>query len=304
MSTNRVRDYLSQQKIDNMHTSKREQTYSYNLGFRFNWNDYRTIKASEAKLAEIGSFQDNDNEREDFAYLCYQVGTFYNHIKREPDFALPYLYFAKQRLTGDQLAWTQNHLAFSYQQKKYYLPALQYCQAVKSQYENANSPEQIKIVAFAHCVQALTEYEMGKMTDALASYRLALDLYEKIGALDDQYARAKNRWAMMLVENKQTDEAQKAFGELENYWTKNQDTLNPYPARFYNTYGDFLKTKSTPDLAGALDKFKNAHQILCVTDGKENKFTQDVANKIQEVEKRWNESLNPTEVNVGMQLRR
>ncbi|OGT35272.1 MAG: hypothetical protein A3F11_10090 [Gammaproteobacteria bacterium RIFCSPHIGHO2_12_FULL_37_14] len=292
----------------------RSLSYKYNQAFTFDWNDYRTIKPNENQLSEITSFLGKSttveeafktDEKYELAWLCYKIGTFYNHIKRNPDLALPQLKIAEQILSDEGLAWTQNHLAFTYQQKlaaakrqnkieameEYSTKALEYCEKAKSIYQStcpcSNTLRQIKIVAFAHCVQALTEYEMGKLNDALANYRLGLDLYEKNNALDDQYARAKNRFAMMLAENNQTKEAQLAFGELEKYWDEKSDTLNPYPARFYISYGDFLVKRNADNLAPALDKYKKAYEILRITDGQEAEFTKDIHKKFLDIEEKF-----------------
>lgn len=300
-------------KFDGIDARRKTLIYKYNQQFTFDWNDYRTIKPNESQLSEIASFLKKPttveeafktDEKYELAWLCYKIGTFYNHIKRNPDLALPQLKIAEQILSDEGLAWTQNHLAFTYQQKlaaaksqnkkeemeEYSTKSLEYCAKAKSIYQStypcSNELRQIKIVAFAYCVQALTEYEMGKMSNALANYRLALCLYEKNDALDDQYARAKSRWAMMLTENNQTKEAQLAFGELEKYWIEKSDTLNPYPARFYVSYGDFLTKNDADNLAPALDKYKKAYEILRITDGEETRFTKDTHKKVLDIEEK------------------
>ena len=127
---------------------------------------------------------------------------------------------------------------------------------------------------------------MKNITASIATYRLALDIYEAVGVLDDQYARAKNRWSMMLAENNQLDKARIAFEELEHYWIgrkSNSDELNPYPARFYVVYGDFLTKHHADHLALALDKYQTAYEILRVTEGETAGFTKDISKKILEI---------------------
>lgn len=91
---------------------------------------------------------------------------------------------------------------------------------------------------------------------------------------------------MMLAENNQPEEAQLAFGELEKYWKEKSDTLNPYPARFYVSYGDFLSKNNSANLAPALDKYKKAYEILRITDGEEAGFTRDIHKKVLDIEEK------------------
>lgn len=238
-----------------------------NESFNFDWNDYRTFESNTPKVPELELFIKGmlpfldileESDKDEFAQLCYKVGTFYNHIERAPAEALKKLSIAAAILKDNELAWTKIHIAFSYQQllfayKKENNAALakesatsamdNYKQVIK-QYENIKENEAIKIIAFAYCVKALTEYEINLSPNDVASYRFALDLYEKNGLLDDQYARAKNRYAQILVERENDVEANKAFEELKMYWCENQDKCNPYPDRFHAEYADYLAKHS------------------------------------------------------------
>lgn len=223
-----------------------------NETFTFDWNDYRTIEPNKAKIdkiedaikitaSSIGTLEEED--KQSLGQVCYKLGTFYNHIKRTPAPALEKLLIAEKLLAGKKLAWTQNHIAFSYQQKIVAakrennieeikvnkIKAIEYCNQIINQYEQSEESdiESIQITAFAYCVRALTEFEVDQLDIAVTSYRYALDLYEKHGLHDDQYARAKNRYAQFLVEQKKYVEANKAFEELEKYWSEKQDDLNP-----------------------------------------------------------------------------
>lgn len=289
------------------------QLTKYNQSFNFDWNDYRTIKPCKEQLAEVSNFlsnQDNidqaikDGEEQELASLCYKLGTYYNHIKpdpkKAPDLAIAKLRIAEKIFKGEQLAWVQNHLAFSYQQKlafakrdnkqdemdRYINTLHYYCNETKGNFLSQTRPNHVKIHAFSDCVRALGEYEVDDIKEAIADYRHALDLYEMIGALDDQYARAKSRWAMMLGDDNQYELAEQAFAELGDYWSKRDDAQNPYPARFYVSYADYLIKRYPDNLQLALDKYKKAHLILCVTDGNEAGFTQDIKKKILALEEK------------------
>lgn len=120
-----------------------------------------------------------------------------------------------------------------------------------------------------------------------------LDLYEKIGSLDDQYARAKNRLAMMLAENNQTKEAQLAFEALEKYWNDKSDILNPYPARFHVSFGYFLVKNDINNLAHALEQYQKAYEILRITDRKEAGFTTDIHKKVLDIEEKLRKGKKP-----------
>lgn len=289
------------------------QLTKYNQSFNFDWNDYRTIKPCKEQLAEISNFLSNknnidqaikDGEEQELASLCYKLGTYYNHIKPDPktapDLAIHYLSTAEKFFKGEQLAWVHNHVAFSYQQKlalakkdkkqddmaDHVIAVHHYCNLAQQDYHLSNEIPHVKICAFSDCVRALGEYEVNEIIEAIADYRHALDLYEMIDALDDQYARAKNRWAMMLGDHNQYEVAEEAFAELENYWAKRDDAQNPYPARFYVSYADFLMKRYPDNLQLALDKYKKAHLILCVTDGNDAGFTQDIKKKILALEEK------------------
>ncbi len=274
---------------------------------QFNWNDYKTIKPYEAKLGEIEAaiktLATSPLTKEENCILAEhqtQLGTYYNHVKRDPERAWEHLNLAgfniaitfQEKLNASiytlsnaaaaqplreqtdkldyMLAWNHNHHAFTYQQqlaaakKTKNSAKIKHCQSqIAMITEHLIKNKDIKIAAFAYCVKALMQYEMGELNEAIATYKTALDMYEKNNACDDQYARAKNRWAMMLAENKQTAEAEQAFTELEKYWAEDKDTNNPYPARFFAVYGEHLlkryeETKELDHLENAVRKFRAA----------------------------------------------
>jgi len=99
--------------------------------------------------------------------------------------------------------------------------------------EQREDVEQIKIRAFTLCVKALVYYENDQLNAGVECYRSALNLYEKFGLLDDQYARAKCRYAQMLSEQaKPLEDPGVIFSSLQKYWDEHPDKNNPYRKRF------------------------------------------------------------------------
>lgn len=272
-----------------------------NKEFTFDWNDYRTIEPNKQKIEKIEkNIYKAVSEKQSLGQLCYRLGTYYNHIKRTPAPALEKLLIAEELLAEKELAWVKNHIAYSYQQmlaaakkennvediESNKIKAMEYCNQVIQQYEKFEDIESIKITAFAYCVKALTEYEVDQLETGVKSYRFALDLYENYDLRDDQYARAKNRYTQFLAEQKNYSEANKMFEELEKYWSESQDDFNPYQARFYVSYADYL-VKTQPDTpAPALEKYKKAYEILRVTDGEQSPFTKDIFKKVSEIQEK------------------
>lgn len=263
--------------------------------FEYDWNDY-TVTTDDKKVEELSKLAlavkpNSDKERQMLGEILYKAGTYYNHSKCMPEAALPHLLKAKEYLANpNELAWVDNHIAFSYQQKAFAAnkasdskvaeenikKSLNICnELVKSDPKELKDKEAIKIWAFASCVKALTEYENGQLEQAIKSYKTALDLYENHKLLDNQFARAKNRWAMMLLENGLVDAAATAYKELDAYWEKNngltEDDPNSYSASFYEPYGDFLMQKGKhQNIQEAYFKYSYAHAVLSETEpGKE-----------------------------------
>jgi len=267
--------------------------------FNFDWNDHRTFESNKTKVAELEKILPsldtlNEGDKYAFGQLCLKLGTFYSHIQRAPALALEKLLIAEAILTGNELAWTKNHIAFSFQQMlvmnkkeknaeeigKNMASAMEGSKFIIENFSMIEKGEAIKIIAFAYCVKALVEYEAGHLSAAVKSYRSALDLYEKYSLLDDQYARAKNRYAQFLVEQKNDHEAFRAFKELEIYWSSKHDQCNPYPARFYASYAAYLSVTSSDNLMLALEKYKKAYDILRMTDGEQSQIAKEIGQKI------------------------
>lgn len=258
-----------------------------NQGFTFHWNDYRTIEPNKKKIVDLKSFVESkipfnnisdETEKLEFGRLCYKLGTYYNHITHEPVSAFNMLVEAKKLLTGKELAWVKNNIAYSFQQKlnankklndienaaENYVDAMYYCEQVIKEYELMTDLESISIVGFAYCVKAITEFANDKLNDAISNYRIALNLYEKYNLLDDQYARAKNRYAQFLALNGDRVTAHQMFEELSEYWKEIENS--PYQARFYEAYGDYL-VNIKPE--SALENYNKSCQIYSVLGGED-----------------------------------
>jgi tetratricopeptide (TPR) repeat protein len=97
----------------------------------FDWNDVTTIQLFEKSLVERKKALKeiantlaliNDTELLEFAELLLEIGTYFNHVKRDPESALEYLSLAETIFKNHSvsrpisLAWTANHIAYSYQQ--------------------------------------------------------------------------------------------------------------------------------------------------------------------------------------------
>lgn len=283
--------------------------------FTFDWNDYKTIALAsenidniEKKFADQKSYvdrimTDSPESAESFALYCYRLGTYYNHVKRNPDLALEKLLLAKEYLTFYlkqasknleqvyyQLAWINNHIAFSYLQlflknksEENINMVLSLCNDIINEFYPAKMKDtdivKVQLTGFAYCLKALAEYEMKQIHAGIYNYEIALNLYEKANLKDDQYARAKNRYAQFLCERGDVIEAGKIFNELEIYWTNKEDNLNPYLARFYKSYAEYYQTQN--DIQNALIRFNKAYEILLATEGEQSRFVKEIAEKIE-----------------------
>ncbi|VVC76593.1 hypothetical protein AQUSIP_19150 [Aquicella siphonis] len=227
--------------------------------FAFNWNDYSTIPAAKARIAKTEGFL---NAIQDFSHLnaqdtaalgklYYKLGTYYTHVTRESDLAIHKLQLADAFLTTKQdKAWNNNHLAYAYEQK--YAAsgnasdrenALRYANKVITQlYSNAKNRE----VAFAYCVKGLVMNDAREFPLAEMHFKTALDIYESMpGGKDDQYARAKNRLAHIILDQNGRDKLAVAMLEqLKQYWMDKKNIgSDPYAARNFISLGQaYLKT--------------------------------------------------------------
>ena len=152
-----------------------------------------------------------------------------------------------------------------------------------SQYSDRSEIEDARLMGFAYCLSALTAFELDHDRDAIDLYRRALVLYGMHKLFDDQYARAKNRYAQFLTVDNQTIEAAKVFEELEKYWSQRQDPANIYSSRFYLSYAEFLEANNAINLPDILDKYTKAYEILRRTE-KDSPFTKKIEKKVADVQ--------------------
>jgi tetratricopeptide (TPR) repeat protein len=227
--------------------------------FTFDWNNYSTIAPNQTKIAKTEAFLKTVNDysnlsasdREALGKLLYKLGTFYTHVSRQPDLAIEKMNLAAILLTDkEDKAWNDNQLAYAYEQK--YAAsgetadkekALTYTnKLITETYPNTKNKE----VAFAYCVKGLIFNDAKDFSQAETNYKTALNIYEKIpGGKDDQYARAKNRLANIILEqNGREKEALGMLKQLKSYWAaKGNIQKNPYAARNLIALGEaYLKT--------------------------------------------------------------
>lgn len=254
--------------------------------FNFNWNNYATIASNQEKLKKTEAFLKTITdyshlsaaERQALGKLLYKLGTFYTHISREPDLAIQKMHLAESLLTTKQdKAWNDNHLAYAYEQK--YAASgliedkkmgLDYTKTVISElYRNKSNKE----VAFAYCVKGLIFNDAKDYVQAETNFRTALHIYEKIPyGKDDQYARAKNRLAnIILDQNGRDNEALTMLKQLNEYWTsKGNIDHAPYAARNYISLGQaYFKVGN---FQAARDELNNAINIYTQVYGNNSKL--------------------------------
>jgi tetratricopeptide (TPR) repeat protein len=175
--------------------------------------------------------------------------------------------FAEKLLTNkEDKAWNYNHLAYAYEQKfaasnlavdknksLYYTH-----QVISTLYSDKPNKE----VAFAYCVKGLVLNDAKDYGQAEKSFKTALAMYEAMpDGKDDQYARAKNRLAnIILDQNGRDNEALVMLQQLKTYWkTKSGTVRNPYAARNLISLGQaYLKIGNA---YAARDEFDSAIRI-------------------------------------------
>jgi tetratricopeptide (TPR) repeat protein len=261
---------------------------SYSKKFTFDWNDYSTIEPNKKQIEEIAAFLKatkpeayaklNAADKQTLGKLFYKLGTYYTHVARQPDEAIASMERADTLLTSmEDKAWNDNHLAYAYEQKYAVSDedadqdkALTYTDKVITKlYHGAKNKE----VAFAFCVEGLVQNDAADYAQAETSFKTALAIYEHIPyGLDDQYARAKNRLANIILEVDGRDkEAIAILEELKKYWqTKDNDSHNPYAARNLISLGQaYFKVGNVND---ARDQFTKAISIYQTVYGNNNKL--------------------------------
>lgn len=253
---------------------------SYNRSFNFDWNSYATIAPNQARIASTEEFISTIHDykelsiadRQALGSLLYKLGTYYTHIAREPDKAINKLTLANSLLTDKQAeAWDYNHLAYAYELKFATTgnvadknKALNCTDLVINKlYQNKNNKE----VAFAHCVAGLIYNDSHNYKVAEQNFQDALHIYEQIpGGTDNQYYRAKNRLADIILDQGGRDkEALAMLIAIKKYWfTQTNTNQDPYVARNLISLGQaYLKLQHAQAARGefvhALNIYKNVY---------------------------------------------
>lgn len=258
---------------------------SLEKNFNFDWNNYATIAPNKIKLAKIESYLANmpDSnklsaaDQQSLGKLLYKLGTFYTHVSREPDLAIAKMNQADPFLNDRQTkAWNDNHLAYAYELK---FAASNDAADKDMAFAYANQvieklyPEQAnKEVAFAYCVKGLIFNDAKDYSQAETNFKKALHIYETMPhGKDDQYARAKNRLAdIILDQNNRDKEALAMLKELKSYWlAKKNVVIDPYAARNFISLGRaYLKMKhpslATNEFNYAIRIYKNVYGMRSV----------------------------------------
>ncbi|MBA3661700.1 MAG: tetratricopeptide repeat protein [Gammaproteobacteria bacterium] len=252
--------------------------------FDFDWNRYVTIEPNKLKIANVEAFIATLGDpvtlslldRQALGKIFYKLGTFYTHIERKSDLAIAKLSKADQLLSiPKDKAWIYNHLAYAYEQKfaasKNVIDkkrALDFTHKVIAVLYPGHRNQE---VAFAYCVRGLIHNDAKDFDHAEKNYRLALHLYEKMpNGKDDQYARAKNRLAHIILDQTGREkEALTLLEEVKNYWqTSGKITHDPYAARNLLSLGEaYLKVGNA---IHARREFENAILIYKNVYGQDN----------------------------------
>lgn len=218
-----------------------------NRDFTLDWNDDISIAANKDKVAAIEILLSKPVdykkmrrvEKQALGELLYKLGTYYTHIAREPDLAIDKLDLADKLLINkEERGWNNAHLAYAYEQK-YRLTqdaadkkeALSY---VKDVIIPLLRTPNYKQVAFAYSVQGLVQNDAKDYAGAEASFKEALSIYEDIpDGEDDQYIRAKNKLATIILKRpSRNQEAMAMLEEVKAYWlAKSNIHYSPYAAK-------------------------------------------------------------------------
>ena len=169
--------------------------------------------------------------------LLYRLGTYYSHILQEPDPAIAHLLTALPLANApEEKAWINDQLAYAYELK--YRSTRLASDREKALYYSAkvitNSPKKNQALAFAYCVKGLVQHDAQEDAASLTSFKKAINIYKSVHAeKSDQYARAKNMLADLLLEqNPQNKTALAMLIEVKRFWTTHDHgEPNPYAAR-------------------------------------------------------------------------
>lgn len=214
--------------------------------FDFDWSQSTTIAQNKPQVLEIDAFlkkiEDNAKlnkaDQQLVGELSYKLGTYFTHIARDPQSAIDKLNQAEVLLPSKEgKAWCYNQLAYAYEQKYANTRmtadkerALYYTSKVITDfYPNEKNKE----VAFAYSIKGRVQKEAHEYSEAEASFKTALTIYESLpNGKDDAYARTKSKLADTLLEQNHSDKtALSTLEEIKQYWQSKKNPLqNPYAA--------------------------------------------------------------------------
>lgn len=244
----------------------------YSQKFNFDWNDIRTLASNKKTIVTLENFiktepligQLNADDKEAYARMLYKLGTYYTHISKEPARAIPILSIALPLLhSASDKAWTQNHLAYAYEQlyaqskhTEDHQQAIRYMTPVMQ----ADKHSQAKAIAFAYRTQGLLQRDDKNYTQAEDSLKIALRLHT---ARDTQYARTKHCLSEVLLTMDHHDvEALHDLQGIDQYWHKQPlYNQNPYAAHNLVVLGKgYIKVNQYPDAANVIERAIKTYQ--------------------------------------------
>ncbi len=299
------------ERIRHKKESRDKQNCLYQLSFfpHFDWNDENTLRPFENKLSEMINLinlltTDKEHIEPVVAERCYELATYYNHAKYQPNEALPYLLMAyntyhslpEDHLKNNEIAWVKNHLALTYYQKyvlakqqnlkdemsEYYRASDTYCAQLLNHhaYQDSSQP---KLLSFTHCIKGQLSYKTHNYDMAIDHYQHSLELYEKLNVIDVSYAQIKTRYARALTRQKNCSvDPAVIFNELEEFWKSQENyTENHYAAKFFLSYADCLVKI---DKTLALEKYAISHNTFSKVYGDQSTIAGYVAKKISSTE--------------------
>lgn len=254
--------------------------------FNFDWNQYASLAGNqkrasevETQLKKISNYSKlSKADQEALGKLLYKMGTYYTHIAREPNLAIPKMNAAEPLLLNpEDKAWNYDHLAYAYEQQYTHTRqaadrerALYYSsKVITDMYPKTKNKE----VAFAYCVKGLVLNDAQDYAQAEVNLNNALKIYESLpDGKDDQYTRAKNKLADVILEQHGRDkEAIAMLEQIKKYWAmKSKPHTNPYAARNLISLGQaYLKIGAAIE---AQNEFKNAIFIYLNVYGEQSKL--------------------------------
>ena len=278
---------ITQESLERVSRLIEKTAQKFYKEFNYDWNDYHSQQNATEKLAAVELFikaaqpqLELLSPRAKFliSQISYRLACYKIHVERNAIATIDFLTLPENLFTQNELTWVKLQRAFAYQQltakakkagdqkiifEMHAVRGSQYINEILLEYEYPVTDDQIKIYAFAKCLKALMEYELGNLNEAIVHYETAIECYRYIDCYDDQYARGLNRLGMMYMEKGDMLEAEKAFTELKTYWSKNfDDGRNPYFARFSSIYAEFLEKVEQLEKAKLPEKKAQSNNIF------------------------------------------